>query len=111
MIAQHKHIIYYLILDETQYLYQNCENFLSTMKKTVKTNFRCLCFAGYGVDQPGTKISTPIQFKDCKSVEFLRLLDDEFKELMMNYNEKSNQGSRVHISQQIAEFLKILLYY
>lgn len=96
---------FYLIIDEAQFLYKNCQSFLSSMKASQKSNLKIICFAGYGINSPNTSISTPIEFVASKSVRRLNFSQNEFNEFLKNYNE-SKFGIVAPINGKIAECIK-----
>ena len=103
--SNHKDKTFILIIDEAQMLYKNCEDFLDVIKNKVKANLMVICFAGYGISQPETGISTPIDFNGHKSIQTLKLKESEFLELIHNYNKC---GKFVKINKNVAEYIKKL---
>ena len=99
---------YILIIDEAQKLYKNCEVFLDSVKEAIKDKkIYVICFAGYGVLRPMTKITTPIHFQDQKNIHTLKLREEEYNELIESY-QQSNEGRTVPLSEAIISYIKDL---
>ena len=91
-----------LLIDDAHKLYKNCKNFMDSLKQLTTQNLRVVCFADWGIDTPGTEISTPITFPCHKDLKFMKLRGSEYLELIANYN----KGGFVKISDDLAYHLK-----